>query len=140
VNGVLYAVGGTIGGLNEEFATNEAFTPPDCQADLAAAQQEIQNLQDQLTAANATIQSLQSQIAALQAQVTSLQNDLAQLNGALSAAVGALQANLRQVFGAPSFVVPGATPLAQVEAIVQAILNLNKGSKKGVFVNLGGAP
>jgi hypothetical protein len=79
------------------------------------------------------IQSLQSQLAAANATI-------ARTNAAMVSSVTSFQDDLRQVFADPGFVVPGATPLEQLQAIVQAVIGLNKGRKQGVYVNLGGKP
>jgi YVTN family beta-propeller protein len=64
----------------------------------------------------------------------------AQCNPAVASAISSLQDNFRQIFANPKFVVPGATPLEQLQNIIQAVLHLNKGRKMGVYTNLGGVP
>ena len=52
--------------------------------------------------------------------------------------VAAVEADLRQGFGNPSFVIPGGTSMEQLQAIVEAIINLNHGRKLEVYTDLSG--
>lgn len=104
-----------------------------CQANLQSAQAQASQLQTDLSAANGAITTLQSQLAATNTTI-------GQTNAAMTASVASLQNDFRQVFGNPTFVVPGATPLQQLQNIVQAVIGLKKSSKKGVYNNLGGTP
>lgn len=72
-----------------------------CQLDLQAAQEELSACPADLQTANEAIAQTD---AAVRTSVTSLQNDF------------------RQVFTNPTFVVPGATPLEQLQALIQAVL------------------
>ena len=104
-----------------------------CQANLQSATAQVSQLQTDLSAATASIQSLQTQVATANATI-------AQTNAAMASSVSSLESNFRQVFGNPTFVVPGATPLQQLQNIVQAVVGLKKQSKQGVYNNLGGTP
>lgn len=84
---------------------------------------------------NAQIAQLASALQDAQAQNAQLTADLQQAQAQLAAAglsvtnaVGAVQARMRSEFRNPSFEIPGGSPAAQLQAIVDAILGLNRGS------------
>ncbi len=53
--------------------------------------------------------------------------------GSIEGALAALQANLRQEFSDATFVIPGATTQAKVNAVINAVIGLNHGRKQGVY-------
>jgi N-acetylneuraminic acid mutarotase len=81
---------------------------------------------------------LHSLIGALAAQNQELQRQLAASQQAIAGAVSTIQANLRASFRDPSFTIPGATPQAQLQAAVQAVVHLSKGCQHHLYRNLGG--
>jgi N-acetylneuraminic acid mutarotase len=81
---------------------------------------------------------LQAVIAGLAAQNTSLTAQNQQLQQAISGAVSTIQANLRASFRDPSFTIPGATPQAQLQALIRAVVQLSKDSRRQLYRNLGG--
>lgn len=108
--------------------------PPDqCQQNLAEAEEQIQEIQDQVDA-------LTTQNAQLQQQLQTLQSQMAQLNSVLVGGLSSLQKDFQAMFNSPTFVIPGATALEQYQHLISAVLNLNKGRKEGLYVNLGGKP
>jgi len=126
---------GTITAGGQTFTVNQE---DDCRDQLLAAQQQIQYLQTQLNAANASIQTLQTQVASLTTQNSQLQAQLNGLDNVFVTGLAALQADFRDTFKDPNFVLPGATMLEQYSNVIQAILSLNKGSKMGIYKSLGG--
>jgi len=87
-----------------------------------------------------TISYLQNQVNNLTQQNQALQNQVNQLTTGLVSGLTNLQNHFRVVFHDPTFVIPGATPLEQYQNLINAILNLNKGRKEGIYTNLGGKP
>lgn len=90
-----------------------------------------QTLQNQLNSANQTIGNLNAQVAQLQVQ-------LSQRQPLISAFVNLVEANLRSTFNNPRFTIPGATPEQRLQNLINALLNLNKGHKEGIYQSLGG--
>jgi hypothetical protein len=69
---------------------------------------------------------LQAQIAQLTAQLAEAQQQLAAAGQVATNAVSVIQNSLRTTTHDRSFTVPGATPDAQLQAIVQAVLHLQR--------------
>ncbi|MDQ3817283.1 MAG: hypothetical protein M3362_06290 [Acidobacteriota bacterium] len=90
-----------------------------------------QTLQNQLNNANQTIGNLN-------AQVTQLQALLSQPQSVINAFVNLVEADLRRAFNNPRFSIPGATPQQRLQNLINALLNLNKGRKEGIYQGLGG--
>ena len=82
----------------------------------------------------------QQQLALLQGQVTSLNAQLQNLNGSLAEGLTALGQDFQAAFKDGQFQMPGSTPLAQFQNLVNAIRNLKQGQALGLFINLGGSP
>ncbi len=110
------------GALDDVWWFSRALSPaeiaelahvPDCQDEVAALTQ--QNAQ------------LTSQVAALQSQLQSVTNGLA-----------SIQAAMRTAFGDPTFTIPGATAVDKNQALINALLNLNKGQLQAIYKSLGG--
>lgn len=80
----------------------------------------------------------EQELAEAEQQIEDLQSQLTQLTTALGDGLTSVQNDFRVVFNNPNFVIPGATPLEQYQNLINAILNLNKGRKEGLYVNLGG--
>jgi uncharacterized protein YoxC len=96
---------------------------------VAGLNQQVAGLQQQLATITGERDGLQSRLIQVQAQL-----DAALLQvGGVGTALAALQANLRTEFNDPGFVIPGATPAAQVRAVVEAIIQLNRGRKQDVY-------
>lgn len=107
------------------------------QQQVTTLQAEIHSLRAQIAALDAQAAEMQAQIATLESRVASLEAQLAQLYDFANNLVALLQANFRQEFNDPAFAVPGADPMKQLQNIVYAVINLNKGHKTGVYTNLG---
>ncbi len=69
---------------------------------------------------------LQSQIAQLTTELQQTQAQLAAAEQAAANAVGTIQTKLQTLFRDPSFIVPGGDPAAQLDALVQAVVNLKR--------------
>jgi len=124
------------------------------QSQVSTLTQQNETLQSQvntLSAENAQLRSqvstlteqntqLQIQISTLTQQNQALQSQVNQLTTGLVSGLTKLQNDFRVVFNDPTFVIPGATPLEQYQNLINAILNLNKGRKEGIYTNLGGKP
>lgn len=110
----------------------------DLEQQVSSLQAEIAALRAQIAALDAQAAEMQAQIAALESRAASLETQLAQVNAFAKNLVALLQENFQQTFNDPAFVVPGASPMAQLQNIVSAVIKLNKGHKTGVYTNLGG--
>ena len=124
---------------------------PDRSAELdqsvARLTNEVEQLQSSLDACRADDARLTGQVATLTSDNLALQSALEQANATLAhqnalvaAEMASLAADLRAAFGSPQFTLPGATPYAQLENVINAIRLLNHGRKEGLYVNLGGRP
>jgi N-acetylneuraminic acid mutarotase len=76
---------------------------------------------------------LQAQIAQLTAQLAQTQQQLAAAQQVAANAVALVQSSLRARFHDHDFTVPGATPEAQLQAIVQAVLSLKTACLADVY-------
>jgi Kelch motif/Bacterial Ig domain len=76
---------------------------------------------------------LQALIATQAAQIASLQRTIAD-------AVRTIQANLSASFHDPSFTIPGRTPEDQLQAVVQAVVQLSKECRRHVYMALRRTP
>lgn len=94
------------------------------QSRIAQLQSQAAQLQGQLGGANQTIQSQQAQIN--------------QLQGAIVGTLGSVETNFRAEFHDPHFTIPGGTALGRLQSVLNAIINLNQGRKKGLYESLGG--
>lgn len=72
--------------------------------------------------------------------IIDLQNQLDEIDDTLTTDLGSIDTDFQNVFNDPDFAVPGDTLLEKFEALTQAVLDLNKGRKEGIYVNLGGKP
>jgi uncharacterized protein YoxC len=93
--------------------------------------QQKQSLQNQLNSANQTINTLNSQLSQLQAQ-------LSQSQVAVAAFLNSIELDLRRTFNDPRFTIPGANTQQRLQNLTNALLNLNKGRKEGIYQALGG--
>jgi hypothetical protein len=82
--------------------------------------------------------ALQQRVFELEGSLGSCQANAAQLSTTLAGAVTSVQGDLAATFGSPSWTLPGATPAEQLANLVQAIENMNKGSKQQLYHRLGG--
>ena len=101
--------------------------PPDvdqCFADLAACEASAADLASRLATAEERISDLEARLAG------------AVDEAAIRALVAALTANLRAEFRNPAFVIPGDTPLAQLQNVVGVVMTLNHGRKQGIYTGL----
>jgi len=104
-----------------------------CQNELLVARQLIQDLQNQITALTAQNSQLQDQVNILNQENQTLTNGL--LSG-----LNSVEQNFQQVFNDPQFEISGITLLEKFQSLVNAILQLEKGRKEGIYTNLGGKP
>lgn len=125
-------------------------TPAGLQTQIDQLTSDLQQSEAQNAALTSEVQQAQAQIAQLTADVlqgqeliTALTNDLLAAQAALAAAgqvpadaVAAIQSQFRAAFGNPTFVVPGADPAAQLQAIVEAIVGMNRGSQLQLYRGL----
>lgn len=150
----------TSGLIDEVEVYNRALSAPEIQAIFAAGnaghckvpppdecQLFVIQLQQELAAAEEEIQALQGQVTTLSGQNTQLQQELqtvqaqlVQLTTVVTNGLTSLTIDFQSVFSDPMFVIPGATLEEQYQNLIAAILNLNKGRKEGIYVNLGGKP
>jgi hypothetical protein len=100
------------------------------QQNQALAEQNL-GLLDALDAANARNTQLQSALVAAQ-------QSAAQQTVFVTDQIQALVNDLRATFRNAAFVLPGATPFEQLRNLVNAIIELNRGRKEGLYANLGG--
>lgn len=93
--------------------------------------QQNQSLQSQLNGAYQTINTLKSQLAQLQGQ-------LAQSQASVAAFLNSIELDFRRTFKDPRFTIPGANTQQRLQNLANALLNLNKGRKEGLYQALGG--
>lgn len=87
----------------------------DCERDLGLALAEIDRLEQALASA---------------------QNNANAANGAVDAAVRRVESDLQQVFNDPRFTIPGNSPLEKLQNLINAVVQLEKGRKQGIYQNL----
>jgi N-acetylneuraminic acid mutarotase len=95
-------------------------------------------VQDATAPLQARITALAAQNASLTALNRQLQQQLAASQQAIADAVRTIQTNLRASFRDPTFTIPGGTSQDQLQALVQAVVQLSKGCRQHVYGNLGG--
>jgi len=95
-------------------------------------------VQDAAAPLQARITALVAQNASLTALNRQLQQQLAASQQAIADAVRMIQTNLRASFRDPAFTIPGGTPQDQLQALVQAVVQLSKGCRQYLYRNLGG--
>jgi hypothetical protein len=83
---------------------------------------------------NDAIASMSGQIAELQAQLAAAQTTI----GGLNAALAQVEQDMRREFRNPQFTIPGQTPGSRVDALADAIVELNHGSKQQLYRQLQG--
>ena len=81
---------------------------------------------------NDAIASMSRQIAELQAQLAVAQTTI----GGLNAALAQVEQDMRREFRNPQFTIPGQTPGSRVDALADAIVELNHGSKQQLYRQL----
>ena len=108
------------------------WTGPSKQQNQALAQQNL-GLLAALDAANARNTQLQSALVAAQ-------QSAAQQTVFVTDQIQELVNDLRAAFRNAAFVLPGASPFEQLRNLVNAIIELNRGRKEGLYANLGGRP
>ncbi|OLC42125.1 MAG: hypothetical protein AUH43_23375 [Acidobacteria bacterium 13_1_40CM_65_14] len=96
------------------------------------------DVQDATAPLHALIAGLAAENASLTAQNQQLQQELAASQQTIADAVSTIQANLRASFDDPSFTIPGGTPQTQLQALVQAVVQLSKACRQHLYKNLGG--
>lgn len=112
-----------------------------CEEGLDRALSELALCQADLEAAAETIADLQAQIADLFAQLDALQQENVNLRAALveiEVVLSRLEADFREVFRDPDFLIPGTTTVERLESLAEAILRLNRGRKTPLYTELGG--
>jgi sugar lactone lactonase YvrE/cell division protein FtsB len=114
-------------------AANSALTAQvsDLQAANAALTAQVANLQ----AANS---ALSAQVAQEQAARATIQAQLDATTGTIAMIVSSIQGDFRNTFRDAGFAIPGATPMVQLQNLINATLGLEKGRKMGIYQNLGG--
>ncbi|MDQ3816864.1 MAG: hypothetical protein M3362_04115 [Acidobacteriota bacterium] len=90
-----------------------------------------QTLQNQLASDNQVVSNLSSKVSQLQAQLN-------QQSSSINTLVNSIELDLRRAFNNPRFSIPGATPQQRLQNLINALLNLNKGRKEGIYQGLGG--
>ena len=75
---------------------------------------------------------MSAQIAELQAQLAAAQTTI----GGLNAALAHVEQDMRREFRNPQFAIPGQTPGARLDALANAIVELNHGSKQQLYREL----
>ncbi len=121
----------TAGSIAKFVPINDILQCQDQSATISALQGQIQDLLAQINALNA-------QISQLQGQVTDLSLALQTLNAAILDGVTNLENDFRAEFDDPTFTIPGSTPLEKLNALENAVLGLNRGSKLLIYKALGG--
>lgn len=99
---------------------------------------ENQNLQTQVTSLTSLNQQLSAQLAIANQAVATCQSSLDSLNQAIGTSLTGLTAEFRTTFRDPSFVIPGATPLAQMQGVFNVVIGLKKADQKPIYKGLGG--
>lgn len=127
------------------------------EAQLNAMEQRVKNLEGQVITLESRVRGLEEQVADLQAQIENLKTHIVNLEGQiryLEQKVHALQAELdalkqlltmsldlleedfRSTFKDPGFTIPGNSAEEKLENLVQAIIGLKKGRKRGLYKTL----
>lgn len=96
-------------------------------AELAAANEQILQLQSQLDSASQSISLLQASNTQLQSQL-----------GAVDQQIQALSLMFARTFGNPMFTIPGTTADQKAQSLANAIGQLNHGQQQALYKNLGG--
>lgn len=109
-------------------------------ADLAAAQQHVASLEAEVATLNQKVADAQvvigeqlARIASVEAALHASAADAAARGAAMALAVARVQADLRQTFGDPAFVIPGATVEQQLANLIDAVIALNRGRTQGLL-------
>jgi hypothetical protein len=100
--------------------------------------QRVLELEQSLRAAETALAAAELRATLAEASLQTCSAHAAQLTTALTAAVATVQANLAAAFGDPLWVLPGVTTTDQLANLVQAIGNMNKGSKQQLYQSLNG--
>jgi len=108
------------------------------QSEINNLSEQIVQLQAQLAVANETIAGLEGELALRQAELNEAEARIAELETTLSSSFAGIEADFQTVFSDPDFVIPGDTLSEKLESLVNAMLGINKGRKKGIYENLGG--
>jgi hypothetical protein len=116
----------------------------------AALRQESAALQEQLTmlmqdriALQGRVDLLLTEKATLQSENAFLANQLAQCVASRDENTSLLdgyEAALRTMFRNATFEIPGATPMEQLQSLLNALEDLKKGQQRAIFKGLGGTP
>lgn len=94
---------------------------------------QVQDLQDQVAQLKLLVSDLDQQVRDLEAQIDALQSELSQLKQQLISSLSTLEEDFRASFHDPDFVIPGELPEDKLDNLVQAIIDLNKGRKWGLY-------
>lgn len=111
------------------------------QAALATRDARIAELQAQVGALNQALASRDATIAALRTNLAAAQSQIATLQGNVAAAQGSLMrlnTAFRTTFANPPFALPGADVNAQLNALIDGILGMNRGSQQQLYFQLTG--
>jgi hypothetical protein len=120
----LAAANGQVASLQQQLAA--------CAVERDAALAHVSTLQGQLATATA-------QIAVLSSQVTNLQQQLAAANGVIDSvesSLAAIEAEIRQEIGVPTFRIPGNSTAERMQALARAVIDLNRGRTQGIYDGL----
>ena len=79
-----------------------------------------------------TLASMSSQIAELESRLADARTTIRTLDRALDA----VEQDLRREFGNPGFTIPGATPAARIRTLAEAIVRLDRESKRALYREL----
>ena len=105
-----------------------------CNAELATARTDLAACEDDLDEANMTISDLLIQIEQLQEENADLRSTI----GGIEELLVDIEEDFRAEFNDPGFTIPGQTTLERARNLVTAILTLQTGPKRVIYMNLGG--
>ena len=95
--------------------------------------QQVADLQQQIEELKSLVGGLESQITYLEDKVRALQAELDALKQTLNLSLNLLEEDFRATFHDPVFEIPGNNSEEKLENLVQAIIDLNKGRKMGLY-------
>ena len=103
---------------------------------VSGLEDQVADLQDQVQDLKTLISDLEGQIRYLEEKVRSLQAELDALKNLLNSSLDRLEQDFRATFRDSSFEIQGTTSEEKLENLVDAIIQLNKGRKMGLYKQL----